>query len=330
MATSTERWSERQQGRDGSARTATRAWDVIDAANEDAAFAATAETGTLPIQSVGQTHPLSTLLRCKSRTAKSNGGPRSWIVTCEYTSESVKAENSGGSPLDQSPVVYTRNVTLIEQTETDWHGNAIANAVGQVFDQPSTREVFVLEVYCRINEPFYDVVNARLLDNAVNTDTISVLGITALPGQALSRSPVLVGEYTVPNTQGFVVSEYMVAIRFDSQIGWDDVRANIGLEGKYSGNILARFVDTNGGLINTPVRLKADGTPIDTSIKVGKWVNGSGYQAQTPIAVTNTLTTDLAAYTTGGTAPYIHGSSSFYKIAFQNRQRQALGPLLPF
>lgn len=288
MATSTPRWSDRTSSRGENEWTITRSWDVVNVVpnDEDDAYGATPESGPA-IPEAGDPDSVHTNMYAKTPRISKWNGPTACIVQCEFSTRPPSGEQGGGDPLLQPTTVWTDYSVMYVPREYDINNNAIVSASKQPFDNNGpVREVSVIELMCERNEPFYDLNGYSPYVGGVNIGTISLGAIQIPERKMLMRIPRLAGVYPLA-VSAFVRVTYQFSICLELDEPWEFEAANVGTIGYYSdsGTKAGPFVDSNGVPLGVPVRLTSTGTPMDSTIKVGKWNNGTRiYEAQAAIA----------------------------------------------
>lgn len=295
----TERFSEQKCTRniDGN-WTATRAWDVINFTSEDDAINA---TGVL----VGAAHPATSSMRCTSIGITENKLTKA-IVVANYAVSTINANDP--NPLVRVPMIGWKRNRMSLPVDTDINGNPILNSATDAYKNNGTRYFTSRTLTFKRWEPYYNQSLANTYDNATNSDTWTIQGVTANPGQAQLIGYGPIEEYQVGAP--FVHVAYEIEIRTPSgagltakQIRYPFQRRILdqGLRGVYKDpsnsmtKTLGHFYLSGSGLApcTRDVLLNGQGVPIDSTILVTQ----SGFTAQT-----QTLpSTVLSDSTTGAT-----------------------------
>ena len=265
--------------------TGVRAWDVIGMTASDPIDQAINATGVL----VGSPYPNTTSLVCKQIGVTENKLTMMTVVA-NYGISTIVANDP--NPLLRAPVISWKRSRQSLPVDTDINGNPILNSATDAFRSNSSRNFNIKFLTFKRWESSYNQSLADAFDNAVNSDSFTIQGITYSPGQAQLVSYVPIEEYQ--ETARFVHVCYELEIRTPSGSGLTALQQrhpfqrrlmDQGLRGIYQdpnnsntktlGNF---FLGGSGGQqCNRDVLLNGQGVPIDSTIVVTQ----AGYTAQT-------------------------------------------------
>jgi hypothetical protein len=284
----TKDWS----GRTGTSGNGTYTWEdqyaVSGVGTQGEALVA--NDGTNRIPQVNESLPGNA--RCRVQTVNATSvGPLYWKVRVSY------GLIGGSSSLQNEPVrVSWSDADVNEPTDT-LCGIPVQNTNGEPFDPPDEMEWKVNELTVTRTEPYFDNETISTYANTVNSNTLTLdhLGIrqTIWPGRMLMKSGV-----PEPYALGdpFMRVAYRFLIRWGGvpERAWMLRRMNRGSRGFYkdtSNNVKTGPFCYPGnsnkpGPLTGQIRIKEDGTPFDTTIRISNgW--GVGATVATPIANPN-------------------------------------------
>lgn len=204
MAKATERFSPLKRSNAASGWTATRAWDVIEAANETEALAAeiyagTTATGTyIPV--VNDAHPRSALLKAHDPHAENNGGPTVWVVTVEYSIPKDGSRHQGrgaqDNPLDAPIRIQWQIGNTTEPIDRDVSFNPICNSARDPFSQPPSKLYPSTFLTITRWEPYFNFAQYWPYQGHVNSVDFIVPGVGTIgAGEAMMHSIQPASEY---------------------------------------------------------------------------------------------------------------------------------------
>lgn len=184
-AQANEMWSARGLQKTVDNWRATRRFQVINAANETAALAASLVSsqggGSQP--TLNSAHPYNSRLKCDGVNPQQQG-PQYWEIEYTYsipedgdehvgTGSSVEAN---ADPLLQPPVIEWGDVNATEEIEADRDGNAILMSSRRPPAQQVTKRVTWKEVSITRPEPFFDISTSNTYTDTVNASAFELKG----------------------------------------------------------------------------------------------------------------------------------------------------------
>lgn len=265
MAIATERWSDRRYQKN---KSAAKAFDVIEASNEDEAVNADG------IPQKGNSHPLDSNLKAEEPEA-SREGFNYYVVRVTYTRTAGDDGESTPNPLTERPKIQWDFGNSSEPIDRDIDGNAITNSAGDAFDPPNTADFGTYTVTISRNLLTFDPIEAVYYQNSCNKGTQSLLGICSIDegqGRILYIKPT--HEYTT-------VAQYVnVATVIEVRKDGHQIRAlDQGQRGNYndgnSGIAIGEIYDADGVQVSSPILLDGYGAPLNTTYKVAKTNTGA-------------------------------------------------------
>jgi hypothetical protein len=259
-AVATERWSDRRYAR---GKSATKAYDVVYAANEDEAVNANGVPGE------GEKHPLDGRLFAEPPEA-SREGFNYYVVRVTYT---LDEGGEGGTqrpdnPLDELPRIQWDIGSTGEAFDRDVDGNPIVNSAGDAFDPPPSSDYVSVFFTISRNEQTYNAPQALVFQNKVNSTALSILGMFAVePGQLRIISIKPTHDYD--SSAEFV----NVAYQFEARVDGHQLRIlDQGQRGIYTNAddeiSIGEIFDGDGNQVSSPVLLNGGGAPLNPQFKV--------------------------------------------------------------
>jgi hypothetical protein len=270
-AFASERWSDRRFVPGASA---VRSWDVVGTTDQNDAINATGV-------GLGDTYSLDDRLEVRTGGIEvTNAGPFMFRVTTTYTApQGTSGGTSGGNPLDEPPVVFPEIVEETDYYDLDIFGNPITNSAGVPFAGGLPDSTSYLRITYTRNESNFDLVQALAYTNKLNSDAITMRGITGtiLPRQMLCKAIRVKTGYQF--NASYVTTEYVFELRPDYPVvidglrvsGWRRRVLDRGRQGFYteSGETkVGDIVNSADEKIPDDVPLNGAGYPVDEKLSV--------------------------------------------------------------
>jgi len=235
--------------------------------------------GAVPY-TAGNTFEKDAALTAEQPEARTNGGPRTWIVGVKFSPANANAQQKDRN---KPQIQWWRQVSR-EAVDADADGNPITNSAGDPFDPPPEKEFGERGFSIFRYEKSYDLLLAESFEDSVNDAAVTLLGRYKFrPLQLKFDSYLPTGRVAYDATE--IEMEYRFSIRRDqvpnakvSPWDWrliDQGRAGWGQDS--NGKLIRQpftFKKTNqsGGVdqVTENVLLNGFGVPVDTdSYRVG-------------------------------------------------------------
>jgi hypothetical protein len=318
MAIATERFSNALGIREISGNwTATRAWDVINFTTSDPIDEAITATGVL----IGSVYPNTNSLVCRQIGVTENKLTK-MVVTANYGISQIVANDP--NPLLRAPMVSFRWGKESKQVDTDINGNPILNSALDAFKSNHSKNFSVRYLTITRYESDYNESLAASYVDTINSDSVTLQGITRNPGQVYCLGIAPASEYQVGSP--YVRISYAFAIASPNSGGltalqvrhpWQFRVLDQGLRAQYQDpnnsnkKTLGNFWlgGSNPQQCTRDVLLNGQGVPIDSTIMLTQ----AGIAA-----VTQTLQSGVLSDTTSAAATF---------LIYMDYAEQAFSPL---
>lgn len=273
----TERWKERPYGstidKDGNVTwTATRVFDVDGVTTEDEAIAA------VPDAAYGSGHPRNNELTVSSQSALEERKGL-WAVRVGYKSDPLAGDTGQGTPLIRPPQFRFEKGSITVDVDTEILGSPRLNSALDPFD-PFPRTIKTRFYTVTMDAPFFEDNLAELYENAINDDEFATPFGTFKPLEVMCTGIAPVGDVLLTERKVRVAYEFEIRRlsaypKMPANVSpFDDIQID---QGFHSWVVVTGETPQpcdlrlKGSLqpVTTPVRLNADGTPIDQTSIVG-------------------------------------------------------------
>lgn len=239
----------------------------------DALTAVDSVTGEY-VRQRGAGHDYSAALVCKGPQILECKSPLAYyVIGCQYdeTAESPGTSN----PLAKTPTWTWETVYVSEMTDRDARDVAITNTAMDPVQVP--RDIFYKRLHFQQVEAFYDIAKCEAFENRVNSHEMIIAGQRVEAEHCRLVTALPVGEQS--GAQTFTRMSYIFEIVFGDQLGSYPFQHRFLNQGDYGwwndGGTKRRskFSDGKGNLVDGPIRLAWDGTPVSplhSANRVGK------------------------------------------------------------
>jgi hypothetical protein len=266
MPKATERWSDRQFVPFESAQ---RAWDVVECEHEGDVY--NAVQNEFNVERQISTHPLDFRMRAGNPTitAVAPGG-RMWKYVMPY------GFGGGGvsGALDLPPLLEWHQGNESAPAVSDFYGNALVNAAGEVTDEPPDI-IPTGHLTIRRWESSHDLSRDFQYADSINEDGFSLFGRWQIePGQCYCHGINPAEAYKIGTSPQIIL--YRLELRGgkvkDGDGLWDGFKSrtlNAGRRGWYGDPPRPGYFTIDGQLVSEPVLLDGTGMPWDVNVKCG-------------------------------------------------------------
>jgi len=159
----------------------TRVFKVVVNAATDGPYVAIYAAG---IPDYGDAHPSDASAKATTITAEPLESD-DWQVHRVTVVYNDKPAGWAASPLDEDPVVSWSGIERMVVQARDKNGDPILTSAGDLFDPPLEEPISEPEVTIVKNVAHWNPFLAAQYRWAINSDTVTIAGFTAVPGQAL-------------------------------------------------------------------------------------------------------------------------------------------------